>query len=86
MLVEVQLENRVKEPRKSVMKLQRKYYTIYPRNSAVDKYMGDQIIPYMALAGNSRIKTAELTQHTLTNIYVTEKFIDKKFHVEGSLG
>ena len=56
------------------------------KKSALDKYMGDQIIPYMALAGNSRIKTAELTQHTLTNIYVTEKFINKKFQVDGSLG
>ena len=26
------------------------------RKSAIDKYMGDQIIPYMALAGNSRVK------------------------------
>ena len=56
------------------------------RNSAIDKYMGDQIIPYLALAGNSRIKTSELTQHAITNIHVTEKFIDKKFNVEGSLG
>jgi RNA 3'-terminal phosphate cyclase (ATP) len=56
------------------------------RDSAVDRYMGDQIVPYMALAGNSSIKTAELTQHALTNIHVTEKFINKKFHVEGTLG
>jgi RNA 3'-terminal phosphate cyclase (ATP) len=56
------------------------------KKSALDKYMGDQIIPYMALAGNSRIKTAELTQHTLTNIYVTENFINKKFQVDGDLG
>ena len=56
------------------------------RGSAVDKYMGDQLIPYMALAGSSSIKTAELTQHALTNIYITEKFIDKKFPVEGNIG
>ena len=56
------------------------------RNSAVDGYMGDQIIPYLALAGNSTIKTSELTQHSVTNIHVTEKFIDKKFHVKGSIG
>jgi RNA 3'-phosphate cyclase len=56
------------------------------RRSAVDRYMGDQIIPYMAIAGNSSIKTAELTQHTLTNIYMTEKFINIKFHVDGKLG
>ena len=56
------------------------------RNSAVDRYMGDQIIPYLALAGDSTIKTSELTQHAVTNIHVTEKFIDKKFKVKGSIG
>ena len=48
--------------------------------------MGDQLIPYMALAGSSSIKTAELTQHALTNIHITEKFIDKKFQVDGIIG
>jgi RNA 3'-terminal phosphate cyclase (ATP) len=56
------------------------------RRSAVDKYMGDQLIPYMALAGSSCIKTAELTKHALTNIHITEKFVDKKFHVDGIIG
>jgi RNA 3'-terminal phosphate cyclase (ATP) len=56
------------------------------RKSALDKYMGDQIIPYMALAGNSSVKVAELTQHALTNIYVTQKFIHKKFDVDGIIG
>ncbi len=54
--------------------------------SAIDKYMGDQIIPYMAIAGNSTIKTSDLTEHTLTNIHITEFFIDKKFEVDGKLG
>ena len=56
------------------------------REAAVDKYMGDQLIPYIALAGGSCIKTAELTQHTITNIHITEKFIDKKFNVRGIMG
>ncbi|KAF5086731.1 RNA 3'-terminal phosphate cyclase [anaerobic digester metagenome] len=54
--------------------------------AALDRYMGDQIIPYMAIAGNSHIKTAQLTQHTLTNIYSAEKFTGKSFKVIGSLG
>ncbi len=54
--------------------------------SAIDKYMGDQIIPYMAIAGNSTVKISELTEHTLTNIHITEFFIDKKFEVDGILG
>ncbi|MCE5214684.1 MAG: RNA 3'-terminal phosphate cyclase [Methanobacterium sp.] len=56
------------------------------RNAALDRYMGDQIIPYMALAGNSQVKTAELTQHTCTNIHVAEILTGKKFQVEGELG
>lgn len=54
------------------------------RGAALDRYMGDQIIPYMALAGNSHVKTAQLTPHALTNIYAVEKFMDKRFHVVGS--
>ncbi len=56
------------------------------KGAAIDKYMGDQIIPYMALTGSALVRISELTQHTLTNIYVAEKFTDKKFQVDGSLG
>jgi len=56
------------------------------QGAALDRYMGDQIIPYMALAGKSHVKTAELTQHTLTNIYAAEKFTGKTFKVLGDLG
>ena len=53
---------------------------------ALDRYMGDQIIPYMSLAGSSHVKTAELTQHTVTNIYISERITGKSFKVEGKLG
>lgn len=56
------------------------------RGAAADKYVGDQIIPYMAIAGNSKIKTAELTLHAVTNISITEKIMGKKFDVDGKLG
>jgi RNA 3'-phosphate cyclase len=56
------------------------------KKTAIDKYMGDQIIPYIAIAGNSEIKTAELTSHTNTNVYVVEKITGKKFFLEGNLG
>jgi RNA 3'-terminal phosphate cyclase (ATP) len=56
------------------------------RNAAIDKYMGDQIIPYMAIAKNSEVKTAELTLHTITNIYIAERLLEKKFDVKGNLG
>ncbi len=56
------------------------------RGAAVDKYIGDQIIPYMAIAGKSNVKTAELTLHAVTNIFVTEKIMEKKFDVDGEVG
>jgi RNA 3'-phosphate cyclase len=56
------------------------------RKTALDRYMGDQIIPYMALAGDSHIKTAELTPHTLTNIHVAEKITGKTFSIQGDCG
>ncbi|BDZ71773.1 alanine acetyltransferase [Methanobacterium petrolearium] len=56
------------------------------RGAALDQYMGDQIIPYMAISGSSSVKISRLTNHTLTNIYAAEKFTDCHFHVEGSLG
>lgn len=50
-------------------------------NSALDEHMGDQIIPYMAIAGNSKVKVSKLTPHTITNLNVVEKFLNKKFEV-----
>jgi RNA 3'-phosphate cyclase len=52
----------------------------------LDRYMADQIIPYMAIHGSSRVKIAELTSHTLTNIYAAEKISGHHFQVNGRLG
>ena len=53
----------------------------------VDRYLTDQLIPYMALAdGSSDITSTELTSHTLTNISLVEQIIGVKFEVEGKLG
>ena len=50
----------------------------------VDRYVGDQLLPYLALAdGFSEIATTCLTLHALTNIYVIEKILDVKFYVDG---
>jgi len=54
--------------------------------SALDSHMGDQVVPYLFIAGNSTIKTSELTQHTLTNIHVAGKFIQREVVVDGKLG
>jgi len=47
----------------------------------VDSHLEDNLIPFMALSGG-KIKVPEITGHTLTNIYVTEKFLDVKFDVD----
>lgn len=56
------------------------------KGAALDQYMGDQIIPYMAIAGNSKIKTAELTNHAVTNVYIVKKIMNKQFNINGNLG
>ena len=47
----------------------------------IDKNLVDQLIPYLAFAGGS-IKVESITDHTLANIYVTEKITGKKFIVD----
>jgi RNA 3'-terminal phosphate cyclase (ATP) len=54
--------------------------------SPIDRYMGDQIIPYMALTGDSRVRTCELTLHAETNILLSEKITGRRFRVEGERG
>lgn len=54
--------------------------------AAVDIHLADQLIPYMALAGNSSYTVQELTPHAATNIWVTEQFLDVKFKIEEKEG
>jgi RNA 3'-phosphate cyclase len=54
--------------------------------AAVDKHLTDQLIPYMALAGESEITSCEITLHTLTNLELVKRFLDVGVEVEGSLG
>ncbi|WP_440946443.1 RNA 3'-terminal phosphate cyclase [Methanosarcina sp. T3] len=55
-------------------------------NASVDVHLADQLIPYMALAGNSSYTVRELTLHAATNIWVTEQFLDVKFRIEEKEG
>lgn len=51
-----------------------------------DSHLADQLIPFMALAeGYSTIETTSLSEHTQTNIFVVEKFLNVKFEVSGNL-
>ncbi len=47
---------------------------------AVDIYAADQLVPYLAsLGGELSVQT--LSQHTKTNIWLMERFIEKKFKI-----
>ncbi len=50
---------------------------------ALDKYMGDQIIPFLYYS-KSTVGVSEITHHTLTNIYVVEKFLDVNLRLKNT--
>ncbi|MFC1698256.1 RNA 3'-terminal phosphate cyclase [Nanoarchaeota archaeon] len=47
----------------------------------VDEYLADNLIPYLGLIGG-KIKVAKISDHTRTNIYVVEQFLDVKFNID----
>lgn len=58
-------------------------------NATLDKYMADQIIPYLALAGGSAL-CSEITEHARTNAAIVNKFgfdvrIDENFIKGGKI-
>ncbi|AAL81673.1 RNA 3'-phosphate cyclase [Pyrococcus furiosus DSM 3638] len=53
--------------------------------ACVDKFLGDQIIPFLAISGG-KIKVAEITKHLITNVWVVEQFFGKVFEVKGGVG
>ncbi len=53
-------------------------------DAAVDHYLADQLLIYMALLPGSTITTDKITPHALANIYVIEQFLPVKFNVENN--
>ena len=51
---------------------------------AIPNIVSNITIPLLGLVGGS-IKIPEMTDHVKANIYVTEKFIGKKFNIDGNL-
>jgi len=47
----------------------------------VDSHLADNLIPFLALYGGA-MKVSKITNHTLTNIYVCEKFFGRIFEVD----
>lgn len=52
-------------------------------NATFDKYMADQILPFLALSsGRSFVTVERITDHVKTSIYVIEKILPVKFTIE----
>jgi RNA 3'-terminal phosphate cyclase len=49
-------------------------------NAFVDSHLADNLVPLLALVGGA-IKTDEITDHILSNVYVCEKFLKVRFAV-----
>jgi RNA 3'-terminal phosphate cyclase (ATP) len=47
----------------------------------VDINLADQLIPYMGLVPGCSYTVRDITQHTKTNIWVTEQFLDVEFNI-----
>lgn len=47
----------------------------------VDEHLADNLIPFLALNGGS-MKVSKISNHTRTNIYVVEQFLDVKFKID----
>ena len=52
--------------------------------AAVDHYLSDQLLIYMVLRSDCKIKTSKISNHAKTNIYVIEQFLDVGFKVNGN--
>lgn len=50
-------------------------------SGAVDIHASDQLIPYLALLSGT-ITVRKLSEHTRTNIWLVEQFLNKRFQVE----
>ena len=54
--------------------------------ACLDKYLADQILPYMALtSGKSKVTVSEVTNHCQTNTWVIEKFLQGNFKIKDNL-
>lgn len=54
--------------------------------ACLDKYLADQILPYMALSEEkSRVTVSKITNHAKTNVWVIEKFLKGKFEIKENL-
>lgn len=69
----------------------RVFLDFYRSGAAIDPYLADQILPYLALAhdeakGGSIMTISRISRHLLTNIWLIEQFMPVRFTVEGKEG
>jgi len=50
--------------------------------AVIDRWSADQLMIYMALSGNSTIKTSAITNHIRTNANAIEQFLKVKFKID----
>ena len=50
--------------------------------ASVDVHLADQLIPYLGLARGGSFCVREVSEHTRTNIWVVEQFLDVTFNIE----
>jgi RNA 3'-terminal phosphate cyclase (ATP) len=56
-------------------------------DGAIDAYLADQLLlPLACVAGTSRLRTAEVTSHLLTNAGIIREFLPVQITVDGSPG
>jgi RNA 3'-terminal phosphate cyclase (ATP) len=55
------------------------------QDQALDPHLPDQLLPAMALAdGPSSMSTMQITLHTITNIGIVQRFVDRQIQVQGN--
>jgi RNA 3'-terminal phosphate cyclase (ATP) len=59
----------------------------HKQEAALDRYLPDQIVAALALAeGPSALGTTAITRHTLTNVRIIRRFVEREIVVEGAEG
>ncbi|TFG94878.1 RNA 3'-terminal phosphate cyclase [Candidatus Thorarchaeota archaeon] len=57
------------------------------RGKAIDSYLADMIVPYLAVAkGESKIGISEITSHLTTNLWTIEQILGTSMNLEGTIG
>ncbi len=55
--------------------------------ACLDPHLADQIVPYLAMApGTSLFTTSRISEHLLTNLWTTQRFVDLAYTVNGRQG